>query len=183
MKWALSDLHRYQDEPLHINSTLDLNASLTDRFPETVLAATPVTVDGYLSYDKGDATLSTRVELVLTVPSSRSLAPVELPLNFTITETYLPDDSHRGRYEEEDQLVLTLGPSGVIDLDEIVMENIIEQVPLRVLTPAEEAAERLPEGKGWSMIDEATLDEEQTNQVDPRFAKLKNLFPDQDSRD
>lgn len=97
MKWALSDLHRYQDEPLHINSTLDLNASLTDRFPETVLAATPVTVDGYLSYDKGDATLSARVELVLTVPSSRSLAPVELPLNFTITETYLPDDSHRGR--------------------------------------------------------------------------------------
>lgn len=182
MKWALSELHRYQDEPLHVNSTLDLNASLTDRFPETVLAASPITVDGYLSYDKGDATLSAQVKLDLTVPSSRSLAPVVMPLDFTVTETYLPDDSHRARFEDQDQLVLTLGPDGVIDLDEILIENIIEQVPLRVLTPEEEEAQRLPEGKGWSMVEEADDQPEQNNQVDPRFAKLKNLFPDQDSR-
>ncbi|MBC6910461.1 DUF177 domain-containing protein, partial [Lactobacillus reuteri] len=28
MKWSLAELHRYQDEPLHIQSTFDLNASL-----------------------------------------------------------------------------------------------------------------------------------------------------------
>ena len=51
MKWSLAELHRYQDEPLHIQSTFDLNASLTKLFPDIILAVQPVKVDGYVTYD------------------------------------------------------------------------------------------------------------------------------------
>ena len=46
MKWSLAELHRYQDEPLHIQSTFDLNASLTKLFQDIILAVAQVKVDG-----------------------------------------------------------------------------------------------------------------------------------------
>lgn len=53
MKWSIAELHRYSDEPLHIQTTLDLNQILTTSFPDTILAVQPVKVDGYVSYDQG----------------------------------------------------------------------------------------------------------------------------------
>ena len=43
MKWSLNELHRYSDEPLHFNSTFDLKASLTKRFPKEILITTMAT--------------------------------------------------------------------------------------------------------------------------------------------
>ena len=73
MKWSLAELHRYQDEPLHIQSTFDLNASLTKLFPDIILAVQPVKVDGYVTYDDGDATISAHVTTTLTVPDRKSV--------------------------------------------------------------------------------------------------------------
>ena len=70
-----------------------------------------------------------------------------------------------------------------IDFDESLLENIYEQIPTRVLTPDEQSKDQLPSGKGWSVTEEVTDDHQETNHVDPRFAKLKNLFPDQDTDD
>lgn len=181
MKWSLAELHRYQDEPLHLQERLALAPALKARFPGQVLAASPVKLDGWLSFDRGDATLTVRVQLTLTVPSTRSLTPVALPLDFSFTETYIADESHRSRYADDDQLVLNVGEHP-IDLDEILMENIIEQVPLRVLSPEEAQAKTLPHGAGWQLTAE-TDTTEQHHQVDPRLAKLKNLFPDQERHD
>ena len=138
MKWSLAELHRYQDEPLHIQSTFDLNASLTKLFPDIILAVAPVKVDGYVSYDNGDATISAHVTTTLTVPSSRSLTPVQLPLDFDFTETYIDDRSHFSRYED-DEVVFLLKRGETIDFDTALAENIVEQVPLRVLSADEKA--------------------------------------------
>ena len=100
MKWSLVELHRYQNEPLHIQSTFDLNASLTKLFPDIILAVAPVKVDGYVTYDDGDATVSANVKTTLTVPSSRSLKPVPLTVDFEFTETYSEDRRHLSRYED-----------------------------------------------------------------------------------
>lgn len=181
MKWSLAELHRYQEQPLHLQEHFDLEAALKTRFKDQVLAASPVSVDGWLSFDQGDATLNARVKLTLTVPSTRSLEPVALPLDFSLFETYIATESHRSRYAGDDQLVINVGDQP-IDLDEILMENIIEQVPLKVLSPAEATAKALPSGAGWQLTEEQST-EQQHHQVDPRFAKLKNLFPDQEHHD
>lgn len=180
MKWSLEDLSRYHDEPLHLATTFDLNAMMTKRFPEQILAVAPIKVDGYWSFDKGDATIGMHVDTTVTTPSSRSLEPVELQLSFDITESYTNEHSHFDRYDD-DEVVFYLEDDELIDLDRILSENIVEQIPLKVLTAAEKAGEALPKGKDWSVITEDQLDQKQHQQVDPRFAKLKNLFPDQDN--
>lgn len=185
MKWSLAELHRYQDEPLHIQSTFDLNASLTKLFPDIILAVQPVKVDGYITYDDGDVTISAHVITTLTVPSSRSLTPVQLPLDFTFTETYIEDRSHFARYEDdEDNVVFLLKKGEKIDFDAALAENIVEQVPLRVLSAEEEAGKSMPAGKGWNVIteDEYETNKQKDKKVDPRLAKLQNLFPDQDTK-
>lgn len=183
MKWSLAELHRYQNEPLHIQSTFDLNASLTKLFPDIILAVVPVKVDGYVTYDDGDATVSANVKTTLTVPSSRSLTPVQLPLDFDFTETYIDDRSHFSRYED-DEVVFLLKDRELIDFDTALAENIVEQVPLRVLSAEEKAGKPMPTGKGWSVIseDDYEADKQEDQKVDPRLAKLQKLFPDQDNQ-
>ena len=183
MKWTLAELHRYATEPLHIDSTFDLNASLIKRFPEMILHASGVDVDGYVSYHDGDATINAQVKTTLTVPSSRSLEPVDLPLDFSFSENYTDDPNHRDLYEDND-LVFLLGDSGeTIDLDTILMENIFEQIPTKILSEQEKQGSSFPSGKDWEVMDEDTATAQADNHVDPRFAKLKKLFPDQDDND
>ena len=183
MKWTLAELHRYHDEPLHIQSTFDLNASLTERFPNQVLNCQPVEVDGYVVYDQGDATLSVNVKTTLTVPSSRSLKPVELPLDFAFAETYVNDETHAGRYEDDDLVFVLPDPHDTIDFDNVLAENIIEQIPMQVLSEDEKNSSQMPNGKGWEVIAEDNINQAPDKEhVDPRFAKLKNLVPDQDNQ-
>lgn len=183
MKWSLEELHRYQNEPLHIQSTFDLNASLTKLFPDIILGVAPVKVDGYVTYDGGDATVSANVKTTLTVPSSRSLTPVELQLDFNFTETYIDDCSHFSRYED-DEVVFLLKDRDLIDFDTALAENIVEEVPLRVLSADEKAGKPMPSGKGWSVIaeDDYAANKQKNKKVDPRLAKLQKLLPDQDDK-
>ena len=60
-----------------------------------------------------------------------------------------------------------------------VKDNILLGLPLRVLSPEEEAATELPSGKDWALISEeeaAPLPPEE--RADNPFAGLKNLFPE-----
>lgn len=179
MKWSLQELHRYSNEPLHLSSTFDLKETLVSRFPDYILDAQPMNVEGYVTYDDGDATIQIHVVGKITVPSSRSLKPVELPLDFSYTEIYVSERSHVSRYEDND-LVFILQDHQLIDLDKSLVENIFEQIPTKILSPDEESKGIFPSGKGWEVITEAEENSQDNEHVDPRFAKLKNLFPDQD---
>lgn len=183
MKWSLNELHRYSDEPLHFNSTFDLKASLIKRFPKEILDAQPMKVDGYVNYDDGDATVSAHVQGQITVPSSRSLQPVQMTLDFDYSETYTVGEDHLERYEDDDVVFVLPHDHQTIDFDKSLVENIYEQIPTRVLTPDEQLHDKLPSGKGWAVTEEVAQEHQDTDHVDPRFAKLKNLFPDQDSDD
>lgn len=184
MKWALSSLHRYHDEPLRIDETIDLDAALTKAFPDQVLAVDPVKVAGYLTYDQGDATVSVKVRTQVTVPSSRSLTPVPLSLDFPITESYTDSEEHLSRYEDDEMVFLLPEDDDTIDFDSAVAEYIVEQIPLQVLSDEEKAGAAMPKGSDWEVISEDDYEsQKQADQtVDPRLAKLKKLFPDQDEK-
>ena len=57
-----------------------------------------------------------------------------------------------------------------LDIFPIVWQNILVDVPLRVLAP--DAKEELTSGNGWRLITEDTDEEE----IDPRLAKLKDYI-------
>lgn len=180
MKWSLSELHRYSREPLHIDSTFDLKAPLMARFPDEILDVAGVRVQGDITYHNGDATMVVHVSTKLTLPSTRSLTAVELPLDFHFVENYTADPDHRALYDENELVFVLDNDRSMIDFDNALIENIYEQIPTKVLSAKELAGHSYPAGKGWSVMGEQTATEQKNQSVDPRLAKLKQLFPDQD---
>lgn len=179
LKWSISELVKYRDQPLHFTTTLDLKKELMARDPE-ILDMTPLTVDGYISYDKGDLLVSVTLGGKMVIPSTRSLTPVDWPLDFTFTEIYLLNPADKDKYDDG-QLLIDLDGSE-LDLHPAIADHVLLSIPMQVLTPEEEAGEAMPEGDDWSVVGEADYEagkaEQQT--ANPAFAKLKQLFPEDD---
>ncbi len=84
MKWSLNELRQTADEPLMFEETLDLKASLTKRRPE-ILDVSPVLVKGVFSVDELGVLGYAKVKTTVTLPSTRSLEPAEVYLEFEFT--------------------------------------------------------------------------------------------------
>jgi len=183
MKWSLTELRKnHRSEPLTFEETLDLKADLMERYGDDVLDLGPVTTSGLVSVVGGDVVVVAKVKADLTVPSSRSLEPVQLPVDFQMTEYYVSDPAATQRFEKSD--VVMVVPDDVIDFDKAIGDNIILQIPMHILTDAEQEGSAMPEGKDWQVVSEADLSkvEAENKPVDPRLAKLKDFFPDQDDK-
>ncbi|MFC6180879.1 YceD family protein [Lactiplantibacillus daowaiensis] len=183
MKWSLSQLRSYRDEPLQFDEALDLKHSLMTRYPE-IIDVKATQVKGYLTYDKGNVLISAHVDADLTVPSTRSLTPVDLPLAFQMTEYYVSQGTDLSQFEDDDTVII-LPEDDILNFDVAVEDNILIHIPMQILSEAEQNGEPMPTGNGWEVIGEDDLAKqaEEHKTVDPRLAKLKNLFPDQEAKD
>ncbi len=88
---------------------------------------------------------------------ARSLEEVDYPLNITISENISEETS-------EDLPLIT---QNMLDLRSIVWENIVLEVPLRVI---KEDASFITEGDGWNLVDEYK------SQENSPFSELSNLL-------
>ncbi|MFC6170638.1 YceD family protein [Loigolactobacillus jiayinensis] len=178
MKWSLLELEKYQQEPLPLADTLDLKADLLKRDPQ-IIDVSPIAVSGLVSLDQSTITAHVVVTGTLTLPSTRSLKPVALPLDFEFTEIYVPADQRKLAEEDQADTVIVL-ENETLDLDSAVVDNILLNVPMQVLTPHEREDEAdMPKGNDWEVISEDDYDqllEARKQQGDPRFAQLKGLF-------
>lgn len=179
MKWSVLELNKYKEEPLMFSETFDLTEQLKERTSE-ILDASPIQVKGLVSAGEGEYVLHYTANVTLTVPSSRSLEPVELPLELSVNELFMTPDQFTGRDEEieipEEEILII--ENNTIDLIASVVDNILLAIPLKVLTAEEEASNELPKGNDWEVITEDAYLEKQTaaNETDPRLAKLSELF-------
>lgn len=183
MKWSLGQLKGYREEPLQFDEALDLKHSLMTRYPE-ILDVKAVQAKGFVSYGKGSVLISAKVDANLTLPSSRSLTPVATSLAFQMTEYYVPKGTDLARFEKTDTVIF-LPEDDILDFDVAVEDNILIHIPMQILSEAELNGEAMPTGKGWEVVREEDLAKqaEEHKTVDPRLAKLKNLFPDQETKD
>ena len=77
----------------------------------------------------------------------------------------------------EENLVLILD-GDTINLDESILDNILLNIPLRVLTPEEESGQISLSGNDWEVLSEedfAALQQEKKEASNP-FAQLNGLF-------
>ncbi|MDU6524760.1 MAG: DUF177 domain-containing protein, partial [Enterococcus sp.] len=88
MKWSIGELRRYKEEALNFSETIDVSETLTARDNE-ILAVAPVTVEGLLSVGKNEYILHYQLKTIVTVPSARSLEPVDLPLDLSVDEVFM----------------------------------------------------------------------------------------------
>jgi len=180
MKWSLLELKKYQETPLMFEETLDLKSQLIKRDGQ-IIDLSPVKITGMMSVGKHEYLLHYRVETTITLPSTRSLTPVALPMDFTVDELFMTPEQFQRRDEmipEEDVLIIE---GQTISLDDSVADNLLLAIPMQVLTEEEKNSTEMPSGNDWAVLSEedyANQKEAQAQQIDPRLAKLSELFND-----
>lgn len=178
LKWSLNELKKYPNETLSFSDTVDLKESLMVRDSE-LLDVSPIHIDGMLALDDEEVILHMNVSLSVTLPSARSLKPVDYPLTFSIDETYVPAALFDSIEKGEEEVVLPL-KFDWIDLKESIEDAVLLHLPIQAFTEEEEKGREMPSGKDWAVISEeeyALLEKEKAKEkVDPRLAGLQNFF-------
>ncbi len=119
----------------------------------------PVKVNGFVSNNEENYELDINITGEMVLPCCRTLKDVNYPFVIHIDEII---DENNDNSLEIIQNSLEIFP--------IVWQNILVDVPLRVLAP--DAKDEPIEGDGWRLITEETNEEK----VDPRLAKLKDYI-------
>ena len=183
MKWSLLELRKYQEEPLVFQETLDLQNELISREKE-IIAIRPIQVSGLITVSPKEYLLHYTVDTVITLPSTRSLEPVEVPMKFTVDEVFMTTEQYQQQADligAEEVLILE---TQTLDLSESVADNILLEIPLQVLTEEEQHSTTYPSGEQWTVVSEDQYKEMQEsqvkNQIDPRLAKLSALLGNQE---
>ena len=119
----------------------------------------PVKVEGYIFNNEEEYELYITIKGTMILPCARTLKDVEYPFSSEIDEIIGENDDNSLEINQNR-----------LDIFPIVWQNILVDVPLRVLAP--DAKEELTSGNGWRLITEDTNEEV----IDPRLAKLKDYI-------
>ena len=162
---------------LAFDQELDLLKELQKRNPE-ILDLKNVTATGRVAYDTGLYVLDYQLSYTIVLASSRSMEPVELQESYPVTEVFAEDVQSDADIEAlEEDLILPI-EGGKIDLSESVADNILLNIPLKVLTPEEEAGQGFIEGNDWKILSEEEYQAAQAikKEENSPFAGLQGLF-------
>ena len=171
---------RKNPEGLAFNQELDLLKDLQKRNPE-ILDLKNVTATGGVAYDTGLYVLDYQLTYTIVLASSRSMEPVELQESYPVTEVFAEDVQSEADIEAlEEDLILPI-EGGKIDLSESVADNILLNIPLKVLTPEEEAGQGFIEGNDWKILSEEEYQAAQVikKEENSPFAGLQGLFDEE----
>lgn len=149
---------------------LDIKNLLLKRDP-SILDIQDVVAKGRVRYEAGLYVLNYHLSYQITLPSSRSMEAVDLPQALDVNELFIKEEDLMTHQElADDELVLILDKDS-IDLRESVLDNILLNIPLRVLSNDELQAEELPTGENWSL-----LTEEQYQSMRSKEKEAQNPF-------
>ena len=168
---------RKNPEGLAFDQKLDLLKELQKRNPE-ILDLKNVRATGRVTYDTGLYILDYQLTYTIVLASSRSMEPVELQESYPVTEVFAEDVQSGADIEAlEEDLILPI-EGGKIDLSESVADNILLNIPLKVLTPEEEAGQGFIEGNDWKILSEEEYQAAQAikKEENSPFAGLQGLF-------
>ena len=171
---------RKNPEGLAFDQELDLLKDLQKRNPE-ILDLKNVTATGGVAYDTGLYVLDYQLSYTIVLASSRSMEPVEIQESYPVTEVFAENVQSEADIEAlEEDLILPI-EGGKIDLSESVADNILLNIPLKVLTPEEEDGQGFIEGNDWKIMTEEEYQEAQAIKKEENnpFAGLQGLFEEE----
>ncbi len=118
----------------------------------------PVTVSGFIYNNEEEYELDINVKGVMVLGCARTLKDVDYTFDIDINEVIGENNDNSLEINQNS-----------LDIFPIVWQNILVDVPLRVLAP--DAKEESLEGDGWKFITEA----EQKEMIDPRLEALSKF--------
>lgn len=154
----ISKLKNNTETTLEINETIEFDKKTLEN--TEIQRLENIKVTGTISRIESDVyhiTINITGNMVLLC--ARSLEEVDYPLNIFVDKNIEEDEN-----DEENPLIL----QNSLDIFSIVWENIVLEVPLRVI---KEDATFISEGDGWSLKDD---EKEEFN--DSPFSELLNLL-------
>ena len=170
MRIELENLEGSRGDFAHVYQPDELNP-----VDERISLTEPVTVSGKVRLAGNEVFVNGHVETRAQVECDRCLQPVEVPVNTDFALEYItgPEYESGGVAElTEDEMSVSVFDGEAIDVDEIVKEQIVLAVPTRMLC-REDCKGICPEcGTDRNTGDCSCA----TNDIDPRWAALKNLI-------
>lgn len=167
-------------EGIAFEHQLDLKAELMERNQE-ILDVTSIMANGLVRYEAGLYFLEYQLSYDITMASSRSLKPVKWSESYSVMELFAADEESL-KDKELLEADMALGIEGeTIVLDESVADNILLNLPIKVLTPEEAAGDDLPSGENWTVMTEADFEAESQKKKEENspFAQLQGLFDEE----
>lgn len=179
MKWSIHELQIEAREPLVIDTNIDLKRDIMKKYPE-IVDTTLVSVKGMLLYEDHTVLAQLQIALTVTLPSTRSLALVDVDLEFPIKERYIEEGWKTDIIDDKTTIQLSL-TGNTVDLSTAIVDHVVLNIPTQRFTAEEEVADSLPHGEEWAVLTEDLFRQsKQANngEIDPRFAALKNWTDD-----
>ena len=185
MKWTLKEIQEHRGEPVYFTEIINRETALMDRDKE-ILAVSDIKATGFLFYENRSVLANFQIDYTVTLPSSRSLEPVEVTFNVPIFEMYVEDETtYEGSNDPEDVIIPIA--DGKLDLVPAIEDTILLNIPAQVLSAEELLSNDMPQGDNWSVVTEDDLKKqrakEKEDQIDPRFAGLKAHLQDEENLD
>lgn len=179
MKWSIKQIEDNSGMPLKISEVIDMKSSLMERETE-ILDVSPVKLNGTLLYDNYSVLAVFSFEVIVTLPSSRTLNPVPYAMVVNVSERFAQINDVAYVIKNYPDDVVNAIDGNIIDLTESIIDNILLNLPLQVLSDEELAQQDLPSGQGWALLTEDAFlkqkQKEAEETIDPRFAGLKTLL-------
>ncbi|MCK3902382.1 DUF177 domain-containing protein [Streptococcus suis] len=162
---------------ISFEKTLDLQEELQARNSE-VLGLSPVQVSGNVRFESGFFFLDYQITYDITLASSRSLQPVLLHEVQEVNELFVANEAVLKEQDLIDEDMVLVVEDDHTVLEESVADNILLAIPIKVLTPEEEAGTDLPSGQAWTLMTEEAFqqDVQEKKEANSPFAQLQGLF-------
>ncbi len=169
MRIELENLEGSKGDFAHVYQPDELNP-----VDERVSLIAPAAVNGKIRLSGNEVFVNGHVETRAQVECDRCLKPVELPVNVDFTLEYISDSDYESTEVAElteEEMSVSVFDGSAIDVDEIVKEQILLAVPTRMLC-REDCKGICPECGADRNTGKCDC---VTNDIDPRWAALKNL--------
>lgn len=169
MKWTVNELSQYRSRELEFDEHITVNEM--KELNKDIRSISPVHVFGRADVASNNITFDLHIKGEMILPCSRTLADVEFPFDIHTKEIFTLGNSSY-ELDEDDDIHPTDGE--VVDLMPYIRENILLEIPIKVVSNEDGKGKAPQSGKDWEVVSE----EQKKDQVDPRLEKLKQFFDD-----
>lgn len=171
---------RKNPEGLHFERSLDIEEQLLER-DATIITIENLTARGLVTFDDDLYLLNYHVSYDLTLPSSRSMEPVTIPESYDVSEVFIAAADVADKADLVDENLVLILEDDKIDLSESILDNILLNIPLKVLTEEEKRSAAMPEGNDWTVLTQEQYEamKKEEKQENNPFASLSRLFDEE----
>lgn len=180
IKWALNELRAKLHEAIKLEGDLsELISSIKDR-SDRILDIADIHINGWLIVDSEDEfTVDATLTVEMTLPSTRSLEPVDITYEVALSETYISPGANVVGDSQAEDMSIELNRD-ILDLQKPIEDSILISLPTKVLTQDERESHIFPQGDNWQVLEEGNEKATSSMNEDSPFSALRDLFPEAD---